>query len=81
MDGLIQRGLEGLIAAGPVATVLGIMCYLLWKQNQALLKESKEDKSLLLRVAMRCTKAVEAVAGFEPVHDPEIDGSESDEKA
>lgn len=33
---LVQRVLESLLATGPVAVVLGVACYILWKNNAAL---------------------------------------------
>jgi len=36
---LLMEALKSLIAAGPVAMVLGISCYVLWKENKALRKQ------------------------------------------
>jgi len=74
---MLARALEGLIAAGPVATVLGLFCYFLWKQNQSLIAEMRADKIKMVKIAMRVTKAVEALAGIEP--DPEDDAMLADE--
>jgi len=70
---LIQRALEGLIATGPVAVVLLGMAWQLWKQNQDLLKELREDKKRMIVIAMRVTKAVEALAGIEPPDESGLD--------
>jgi len=76
---LISKALEGLIAAGPVAVVLGLMCYFLWKQNQDLLKELRSDKKRMILIAMRVTKAVEVLAGIEQLDESGLDEVDEDE--
>lgn len=73
---LFSQAIGGLVAAGPVATVLGVVCYALWKQNQSLLDEMRQDKKRMINLAMRVTKAVETLAGIEPGpdEDPADDG-------
>lgn len=42
---LVQRVLESLLATGPVAGVLGLMCYVLWKTNTALLARLDQQQA------------------------------------
>lgn len=75
--------LKSVAAAGPVALVLGVLCWKLWEQNQKLIDKNDKLQSKMLRIAVRVQRAVEALAGLE---DPEIeedleDEPESDPKA
>jgi hypothetical protein len=62
---LLSRALEGLIAAGPVAIVLGTLCYVLWKQNQSLISRNDRQHKMMLKLAVRVQRAVEVLAGIE----------------
>lgn len=62
--------LKSIAAAGPVAVVLGVLCWKLWEQNQKLLGKLDHQNSKMLRLAVRVQRAVEALAGLEA---PEIE--------
>ncbi len=62
---LIAEAFKGLIAAGPVATILGVFCYLLWKQNQVLVDKIDRQHTKMLKLAVRVQRAVEVLAGIE----------------
>lgn len=73
---LIAEALKGLIAAGPVATILGVVCWLIWKQSlkererhlneeQALLEKLDRQHDKMLKLAVRVQRAVEVLAGIE----------------
>ena len=57
--------LKSIAAAGPVAVVLGVLCWKLWDQNQELLKKLDQQNNKMLRLAVRVQRAVEALAGLE----------------
>lgn len=57
--------LKGLAAAGPVAMVLGFVCYSLWKQNVSLLAKLERQHDKTLKLAVRVQRAVEVLAGIE----------------
>lgn len=61
----LARILESLVAAGPVAVVLGTICWKLWDQNQKLLAKIDTQQNKMLRLAVRVQRAVEALAGLE----------------
>jgi hypothetical protein len=69
---LIAEAFKGLVAAGPVATILGLFCYVLWKQNQELVAKLDGQHSKMLRLAVRVQRAVEVLAGIEHA-DTEVD--------
>jgi len=73
VEASLQRALEGLIAAGPVAVVLGTVCYFMYQQNKELMQELRSDKTRMLLIAMRVTKAVEVLAGIDPPDESEFD--------
>lgn len=62
---LLNEALKGLIAAGPVAVVLGLFCYVLWKQNGNLLLKLDRQHDKMLKLAVRVQRAVEVLAGIE----------------
>jgi hypothetical protein len=62
--------LKSVAAAGPVALVLGVLCWKLWEQNQKLIDKLEHQQIKMLRLAVRVQRAVEALAGLE---DPEIE--------
>lgn len=62
--------LKGVAAGGPVAIVLGVLCWKLWEQNQKLLDKLDAQQSKMLRLVVRVQRAVEALAGLE---DPEVE--------
>jgi len=74
---LIGRIIESLAAAGPVALVLGGVCWKLWQQNLMLLAENKAQQIKMLRLAVRVQRAVEALAGLEA---PAIESDLGDEE-
>jgi hypothetical protein len=61
----LTEALQGLIAAGPVATILGVFSYVLWKQNQALIARLDRQQDKMLKLAVRVQRAVEVLAGIE----------------
>lgn len=69
---LLEAAIKGLIAAGPVAILLGLFCYALWKQNRELLQKLERQHDKMLRLAVRVQRAVEVLAGIEHEH-TEID--------
>jgi hypothetical protein len=62
---LMAEAFKGLVAAGPVAMVLGIFCYVLWKQNVALLAKLDRQHDKMIKLAVRVQRAVEVLAGIE----------------
>lgn len=73
---MMEKVFEALAASGPVALVLGIVCWKLWEQNAAIRAElslartafeEKNDRlqAKMLRLAVRVQRAVEALAGLE----------------
>jgi hypothetical protein len=62
---LLAAAFKGLIAAGPVAMVLGIFCYVLWKQNGELSDKLDRQHDKMLKLAVRVQRAVEVLAGIE----------------
>jgi hypothetical protein len=78
---LIEEAFKGLVAAGPVATILGIFCWVLWKQNQMLINKIDKQNTKMLKLAVRVQRAVEVLAGIEH-EDTEVDRVlDEDEKA
>lgn len=75
---MLDRIIESLATAGPVALVLGVLCYHLWKQNREQLAENRKQQNKMLRLAVRVQRAVEALAGLEA---PEIEEDLDDESA
>lgn len=67
--------LKSIAAAGPVAVVLGVLCWKLWEQNQKLLDKLDTQQAKMLRLAVRVQRAVEALAGLE---DPDIEADLED---
>lgn len=74
--GLLEQALKGLLISGPVSAVLGIICYLLWKQNvverdrhfkeeRGLIKKLHRQYRQMLVLAVRVQRAVEAIAGIK----------------
>jgi len=61
----LTEALKGLIAAGPVATILGVFCFVLWKQNQGLIARLDRQQNKMLKLAVRVQRAVEVLAGIE----------------
>lgn len=64
-ESLFREAFKGLVAAGPVATILGVFCYVLWKQNQALITKLEKQHTRMLKLAVRVQRAVEVLAGIE----------------
>lgn len=62
---LMNEALKGLIAAGPVALVLGVLCWALWKQNIEKDKKLERQHAKTLKLAVRVQRAVEIIAGVE----------------
>ena len=77
---LFADALKGLIAAGPVATVLAFLAWTLIKQNKDLMKELKDDKKKMLRIAIRTTRAVEALAQLPEPTDEELGIDDADDE-
>jgi hypothetical protein len=89
---MIAKALEGLVAAGPVATILGAIVWQLWKQNAQLRSElasardayeQKNDRlqAKMLRLAVRVQRAVEALAGLEtPEVETLLDDADNEDK-
>lgn len=73
---LISRIVESLAAAGPVALILGLLCWKLWDQNQQLMAKIDAQQDRMLRLAVRVQRAVEALAGLEA---PDIESDLADE--
>jgi hypothetical protein len=65
---LLAEAFKGLVAAGPVAMVLGLFCWVLWKQNTALLRKLDRQHDKMLKLAVRVQRAVEVLAGVEHEH-------------
>jgi hypothetical protein len=63
--GMVSEALKGLIAAGPVATILGIFCYTLWNALQEERAENKRQQNKMLKLAVRVQRAVEVLADIE----------------
>jgi hypothetical protein len=65
MDTLLVEAFKGLIAAGPVAIVLGLLCHALWKktERQEAQIQKLNDRSMVL--AGRAQRAVESLAVIE----------------
>jgi len=74
---MIARIIESLAAAGPVAIVLGLVCWKLWDQNQKLMSKIEAQHGKMLRLAVRVQRAVEALAGLEA---PAIEADLEDDK-
>ena len=62
---MVGRIIESLAAAGPVALILGLLCWKLWEQNQKLMGKIEVQHDRMLRLAVRVQRAVEALAGLE----------------
>jgi len=73
---LIAEAIKGLVASGPIALVLGLLCYMLWQQNtkerdrhtsdeQTLLDKLDRQHEKMLKLAVRVQRAVEVLAGIE----------------
>jgi len=86
---MLEKIIEALAASGPVALVLGFVCWKLWEQNASLRAElgtartafeEKNDRlqAKMLRLAVRVQRAVEALAGLEV---PEVETLLDDEDA
>jgi len=86
---MLEKTVEALVASGPIAMVLGFVCWKLWEQNASLRTElglartAFEDKNdrlqaKMLRLAVRVQRAVEALAGLEV---PEVETLLDDEEA
>lgn len=69
-ESFLMALLKSVAAAGPVAVVLGVLCWKLWELNQALLAKLDSQNNKMLRLAVRVQRAVEALAGLEA---PEIE--------
>lgn len=67
---LISRLIDGIANGGPVALVLGTLCWFLWKRNGELIEKIEKQQNKMLRLAVRVQRAVEALAGLEA---PEIE--------
>jgi len=76
MDDFFTEAIKSLIAAGPVAIVLGIVCWKLWTKNQELDERISKQNNKMLKLAVRVQRAVEALAGLEA---PEIEEDLDDE--
>ena len=70
---LVVRLLEGVLAGGPVAVILSVMCYLLWKRNgelhtqyRELYAENRTQWSSMVRLAARMQCTVETLVGVKP---------------
>lgn len=74
---LVARIIESLAAAGPVALILGLLCWKLWDQNQQLMAKIEAQQNKMLRLAVRVQRAVEALAGLEA---PEIESDLADDE-
>lgn len=76
---LLLEAFKSLIAAGPVAVVLGSFCWVLWRQNGDLLVKLDAQHDKMLRLALRVQRAVEVLAGTE--RDPtEVEALDNEEK-
>lgn len=76
---LLLEAFKSLIAAGPVAVVLGSLCWVLWRQNGDLLVKLDAQHDKMLRLALRVQRAVEVLAGTEK--DPtEVEALDNEEK-
>ena len=69
-DTFLLTLLKSVAAGGPVAIVLGVLCWKLWDQNQRLLDKLENQQSKMLLLAVRVQRAVEAIAGLG---DPEVE--------
>ena len=70
MEPALRTILEGLSTGGPVALILGALCYFLWKQNRELMAKIDRQHDRMLKLAVRVQRAVEALAGLEA---PEVE--------
>lgn len=73
MDDSLLAVLKSLVAAGPVAAVLGVVCYTLWQQNHRLMERLERQQAKMLKLAVRVQRAVEALAGLQAPPDVERD--------
>ena len=62
---ILVEALKGLLISGPVSTVLGILCYALWKQNQRREARIERQHEQMLKLAVRVQRAVEVLASIE----------------
>jgi hypothetical protein len=77
---MIQRVIESLVAAGPVALILGVLCWKLWEVNQKLMGKIELQHVKMLRLAVRVQRAVEALAGLEaPENEEDLEDSKEDD--
>lgn len=70
-ESLLLTALKSLIAAGPVAMVLGLLAWKLWQRNEQLQGKLDRQHVKMLKLAVRVQRAVEALAGLE--EPPEIE--------
>jgi len=76
---MLERVLENLATAGPVALVLGFVCWKLWEQNQLLMTKIETQHGKMLRLAVRVQRAVEALAGLEtPAVEKDLDEADQE---
>ena len=76
---MFERIIESLAAAGPVALVLGLVCWKLWEQNQLLMAKIETQHGKMLRLAVRVQRAVEALAGLEtPAVEKDLDEADQE---
>lgn len=75
-DSVLTEVLKSLATGGPVACVLGVVCYSLWHQNQKLMDRIEQQQAKMLKLAVRVQRAVEALAGLQR---PEIEEDLSDD--
>lgn len=62
---ILAEALKGLITAGPVALILGVLCWALWKQNLAREARIERQHEKMLKLAVRVQRAVEVLAGID----------------
>lgn len=77
MENVVTEILKSLATGGPVAIVLGVVCYSLWNQNQKLMDRIAQQQTKMLKLAVRVQRAVEALAGLRR---PEIEEDLSDDE-
>lgn len=77
---LAAEAIKSLVASGPVALILGVMCYLLWKQNQEMHTRLEQQQDRMIRLAVRVQRTVEALAGIRGLTavEEELDSADRD---